>query len=114
MKIFLPFGLELADRQVNRKDRPVLAAGHHLPADADDLALSRLQMMAKVAVMPAAKRLGHQHIDVAADQLVAGKPEHLLDRSIEGADQSLVIDDDDGADSRLQRGLQHLRAERWA
>src|SRR6185436_4795830 len=110
-EVLLAVGLERADRQVNGKNGSVPAARHDLAADADDLALAGLQMMAKVAVMAAVKRLGHQDIDVATDQLVAGETEHVLDGRVERADQSQLIDDDYGADGRLQRGLQHLRAE---
>jgi len=110
-KVLLALRLECTHRQVNRKDCSTLAARHHLSADADDLALPGFQMVANIAVVAAAKRLGHKSVDVASDELSIGESEHFFDCGIEGANKPLVVDDDNGAHGRLERGLQHLRAE---
>ena len=102
---------ERADRQMHGEDRARLPAPHHLPADADDLALPGLQVVADVAVVPAAKGLRHQQAHVLADELAFRVAEKLLRGGVDRANEPPVVDDDDGADSRLQRGLEHLRAE---
>ena len=68
---FAVVGLHLADRQMHRKRRAVLAAGGHFAADADDLLLAGREVMVKVPVVALAVGARHQHVHVA--------PEHLAD-----------------------------------
>ncbi len=56
----------LPHRQVQRKGRAVAAPAGYGAADADDAALSGIEVMLDVAVVAGVIRLGHQHADVAA------------------------------------------------
>mgnify|MGYP003694471639 CR=1 FL=1 len=46
----------LADREIHRKGRAVLALAHHLAADADDLAFAGVMVVGEIAVVLAADR----------------------------------------------------------
>ena len=60
--------LNLADRQVQRKRRAVLAAATDLSANADDLPDPRANVVGDVTVMLSSVGLGHQHFDVLRDE----------------------------------------------
>ena len=96
--------LQLADGQVHRESAAVLAAAHHLAADADDLPLSRRQVIGQIAVVLTLIRRGHQHLHVVAHHLVAGVPEQPLGRRVHRFDGPLFVDGEDGVDRRVEDG----------
>src|SRR5579863_8366476 len=55
---------QLADRQMHRKGRTVLALPGHHPADADDAPLAGALIALHIAVVTAEIRLRHQSVDV--------------------------------------------------
>ena len=114
---------KLADREVHGEGGAVLAQAGHFAADADDLAPAGGEIFGEVGVVLAAVGLRHQHVDVAADQLVSGISEHFLGRGIDGLDVAAGIDGDDGRDRRLEdrpelqclqvgRPVRHVRVPR--
>ena len=74
---------ELADGEVHRERRSRPCAGPDLAADADDLRLPGAQVVCDVAVVPAAVRLGHEHVDVLAQDLGGRIAEDLLRGRVE-------------------------------
>src|SRR5262249_23646118 len=97
---------EGAHRKVGGENCAALAPCHYLSADADDPAFAGLEMIPDVAVVTAAIGLGHEYVHVLARELSLRETEHSFGRGIDAANDSLGINDDDGAD----RGLEHLRA----
>ncbi len=59
-----------ADRQFQRKDRPVLAAAMDLPADADDPAAAGLMVIPQIGIVLLLIGSRHQHFDVLADNFI--------------------------------------------
>ena len=95
-------GSQLADREVHREGRAVLALSHHDTADADDPALSGGEIALEVEIMLFAVRRWHQLADVSALNLVQGIAEQALRRRAEGLDAPLLVDDDHGVRYGLQ------------
>ena len=104
-----PGRLDLADRELERKDRPVLALAQNLATDADDPPLAGAQEALQVGVVLLAIGRGHQAGDVAPDHLGRGIAEHPLGRRIEGLDDAALVDRDQpvgrGRQDRLQQRL---------
>ncbi len=99
----------LADRKVHREGRAVLAATLHLAADADDLCLTGSPVVAEVAVVLAAVRLGHQHLDVLPDDLGRPVAEQLLAGRVEHEHGAGRVDQDHPVDG----GLDHRAKPRF-
>jgi hypothetical protein len=99
----------LADGEVHRKRRAVLASPENLAADADDLAFARPLIVVEIAVVLAAEGLGHEHLDVLPDHLRPGIAEQALAGGVEHDDGAARVDQDhavDGSvDDRAQPGL---------
>ena len=95
-------GGELADGQVERKGRAVLAPATHFSANADDLLDAGSQIVGDVAVVLGLVGLRHEHLDVLADQLRCAVAEQALGRRVCALDEPAVIDGDDGRDRRFQ------------
>jgi hypothetical protein len=89
--------------QVARETAAVLAARADFAADTDDPLLTGLGEMLHVAVVRGLVRLGHQQADVAAGDLRSPVAEQALRRETELLDRTLVIDDDDGVDGRVEQ-----------
>jgi hypothetical protein len=53
--------------------------------------------------------LGHQHLDVLADDFVRGETEQPLARRIVGADSTAPIDDDDAVNGRCYQGIKQVQ-----
>jgi hypothetical protein len=70
--------LHLANRQVHRKRRPILAAGRDFAADADDLLFARRQVMVNGPIVALAIGTRHQQPDVALEHLLGGIPEQAF------------------------------------
>ena len=66
-EIPLPGGTHLADRELHREGRAILALADHDAADADDPLLAGREIAPDIAVMLRAIRVRHQHLDVLAD-----------------------------------------------
>ena len=92
----------LADRELDREDRAVLALRLHRPADSDDPLLAGPQIAFEVAVMGLGIGRGHQHVDVPADDLACGIAEQALGRVAEGLHDALGVDRDDGVGGGIQ------------
>ena len=91
----------LADRQVQRKRRAVLAAPGHLAADADDLLDAGREIAREVAVVLLVIRRRHQHVDVAPEHFGLAVAEQPLGGRIERFDAAVRVDDDDAVDGRF-------------
>ena len=98
--------LGLADRQVHRKGRAVLAPALNFPADADDLAFAGPVEIVDVAVMLFAVVPRHQHLDVVADDLAGGVFEQPLAGRVEHHHVAAGIDQDDAVDRGIDHGAQ--------
>jgi len=93
----------------------VLAPGDELASgDADDLRSAAGAEIPQIAVVLAVVRLRHQHLDVAADDLLGGIAEQAFRRRIEAEDRAALVDGDqpveDGAHHRAQEHLGVLLA----
>ena len=98
--------LRLADRQVDRECRAVLALADDLAADADDLGLMGMQVVGEVAVVLPAIGRGHQHLDVLADHFFGAIAEQTLTRGIEHKDAAGGVDQDDPVDGSVYNRVQ--------
>ena len=74
----LRFQAPLADREIHRKRRAVLALPDHLPADADNALFAGPDMVIDIAVMFLAIRGRHQHFHVLAQHFAWCIAEQLL------------------------------------
>ena len=90
--------LRLADRQVHREGRAVLALADHLAADADDLASAGAVIIVEIAIVLVAIRRRHQHLDVLADDLARPIAEQRLAGRIEHQDTPRGVDQDHAVD----------------
>ncbi len=95
-------GSDLSDGQLDRYFFPVLSERGDFPAYADDLRLTRIQVIFNVAIVLRTIRLGHEHRDVSADNLVTFVAEDLLDCRVDGHDHALPVDRDDRIDNALE------------
>ena len=93
----------LADGQPDRQHAAILADAFHVAADADDPGLAGLLVAGQVAVVLRAVGFGHQHLDVAADQLLPGPAEQPLDGGVGGTDGAVGVDGEDA----VHGGVQH-------
>ena len=64
-----------ADREIAGKDAAVLAPRTHFASDADDAGFAGLVVTVQVPVVLGVVGRGHQHVDVAPDDLVAAVAE---------------------------------------
>ena len=110
-------GLGAAYRQPDRKHAAVAALRHHLAPHADHAGVAGGQVVRQVAVVARTVGVGHQLVDVVADQLAGGPAEHLLGGLVQRQDVAAAIDGDDavhgGIHHRAQLGLVllHLRKQ---
>ena len=93
----------LADGEIHRKYRPVLAPADDLAADAYDLLLAGAQIVREIRVMLARIGLRHQHFDVAPDQFLRGIAEEPFGRVVDRADCAVPVDDHDPHRPRCRR-----------
>ena len=102
----------LAHRKVGREDAAVLALRFDLAADADDPGFAGTQVTRDVAVVLFPVGRGHEHRDVASDQLVAGVSEHPLGGRVDRLDRAGLLDGDDRIDGGIEDRAQALPALR--
>ena len=93
----------LANRQLHRKRRAVLARSHHHPAPPDHALLAGGGIARQVGVMLLLIGRGHQNTDVLTHHLVRGVAEQPLRRGAERLNDSTIVDDD----HRVRNGAQH-------
>ncbi len=99
------------DRQVDGKDFAGLAPGLDLTAGgADDLGQAGGQVVGEIAVVPRLVRLGHQHLDVLAHDLVGRIAEDAHARLVEAFDAALLVDGDDAVEHIVDDGAQRHAA----
>ena len=72
----------LADGKIHRKYRPIFAPPHDLAPDSYNFLLAGAQIVREIRVMLARIGLGHQHFDIASDQLLRGIAEEPLGRMV--------------------------------
>ncbi len=101
-EVTLAVNLILADRKVHGKGRAILAPACHFPADADNLALAGVAVLADIAVVLAPVRLGHEYLDILPNQLCSRVAEQLFRGWVYALDEAHLINRDDGIDGRLQ------------
>ena len=82
MPVNLPFAVHrhFADRQMQRKRRPVLAQARDLAPDADDLLHAGREIAREVGVVLFVIGRRHQHVDVPADNLPLAVSEQPFSR----------------------------------
>src|SRR5579864_3187451 len=109
----LAAGVDLTDREFDRKGAAVLALPDDDPPDTDDPALPGGAVAREIAVMPVAVGAGHQHAHIVAFDLFDGIPEEPFRRGAEGPDDPLVVDDHhavgDSREDRFEMGLASAR-----
>src|SRR6188508_3553306 len=93
----------LADGELYRKRRSVLALAHNDAADADDAPLARTVIAFEITVMALPIRRRHQYLDVAADDFVGLVAEQALCRRAKGVHGPGFVDDD----HRVRYGFQN-------
>jgi hypothetical protein len=98
----LPSRMHLADGEMHRKCRAVLAhAGDDAP-DADDAPFARLEVAGDVSVMTAAIRLRHQLADVLPDRLGFAVAELTLGGAGVELHDAMLVDHDHRIRNRIQ------------
>ena len=95
----------LTHRQVHRERGARLAPPDHLTPDPDDAPDASLAVVLDVPVVLPVVWLGHEHMDVASDDLLGVVLEDPLGARIEGLDLAPLVDGDDAVDRRLEDGL---------
>jgi hypothetical protein len=100
----LPVRSPLGHRQLQRKGRAVVPQALDLAADADDAALAGGLVARQVAIVRGVVGLGHQHLDVAPDDLAGEVAEQALSSRIKGADGARLVDHHDGVYGRIDDG----------
>lgn len=98
-------GADLTDGQFHWEDGAVAPLGDDFPADSDDPGSTALKISLHIAVMVRSKWLGHEDIDVLANDLFDGITEHLLGRAIERFDRTLIVDNHDSFDGGVEDGV---------
>src|SRR3984893_4815110 len=101
-----PAKRHLADREVHRKDRAVLAPRLDFGADADDVLLADPQVWRQVAVMVLAMRRGHEHLEIAADHFTGSVAKQFFCGFAEGLDDATLIDRDNRVGGGIENGAE--------
>ena len=96
--------VQFADREVHGEGGAVLAQADDLAADADDLLLAGGQVVVQVAVVLVPVGLGHEHLDVLADDLGGRVAEEPLGRRVHRLDLAVRVDGEDRVDGRVEDG----------
>src|SRR5258705_5758130 len=94
--------MHLADGEMHRKRRAVLAHAGDDAADADDAPFAGLEIAGDVAVMTAAIRLRHQLADVPPDRLGFAVTELTLGGAGEELHDAMLVDYDHRIRDRIQ------------
>ena len=94
----------LAHRDIDRKDRAVVAPAFHFAPDADDDRLAGLQVAGEAGVVVRAVGLRHQLLDVLAERFGALVAEDPAGRRIEGFDRAALVDRDDSVEHVIHHG----------
>ncbi len=97
---------KLADRQMHRKRRPVLAQTGNLAPDPDNLAPTRTEILAEIGVVLAAIWFRHQIADVAPADLYKRVAEQPFGGRVHRLDPAAAVDGDDGSDGGLEDRLE--------
>ncbi len=92
----------LADREIERHARPVLADADDLATSADDLGAAGLLVALQMAVVRAAIRLRHQELDVLAQDLRGRIAEDRLRASAERGEGALLVDHHHTVEHRVE------------
>ena len=100
-----PIDVDLAHRQVDRKETAEAIDGIQLAADADDLLLPRILIALQIVVMIGPMGLRHQPVDRLAEQLRLRITEHPLRGLVEAGDATGRVDHHDRVDRGIQYGL---------
>ena len=94
-----------ADRQVHRKDGPVLSPRGDLATDPDNLSLAAVAVVREVVVVLTVVGLGHEHLHVLARHFGRGVSKNPFSRRIEGLYVAAVVDGHQPVD----HGVHHPR-----
>ena len=98
----LAAGLRFANGQFHWKDFAAFGQALDHPAVTDDAGVPGFQISADVFVMFVTIRSGHQHLDVAADDLFGIVAEQLRRRRAERGDDPALVDDDHRLRNRIE------------
>src|SRR5262249_21914288 len=98
--------LELADRQVQRKNAAILAAATYFAPNADDFLDTCGEVIGDIAIVLAAIGLRHQDFDVLPDQFDGAIAKQALGRWVDVLNYPAIADGNNGRDRRLQDAAQ--------
>ena len=98
--------LHLAHGEHRREYRAVAAACRNLAADADDFGFASVQEALEVAVVTGAVGAFHEQRDVFAHHFSGRPAEQAFGRAIEGFDDAVLVDEDDGLHSGIEYRLE--------
>ena len=98
--------LHLTDGEHGREYRAVAAAGRNLATDADDFSFASVQEALDVAVVAGAISAFHEQRDILAKHFVRLPAEQTFGRAIEGFDDAVLIDENDGLHSSIEYCLE--------
>jgi hypothetical protein len=104
-EVALLAGLHLADTELERKGRTVLAFADHHAADADDAPLAGGPVAIEIAVVTFAIGRRHQNLDVLAEHFGRAVAEQALGRDAEGLHDAALIDHDHGVRNGVENKL---------
>ena len=96
---------DLAQRELQREGRPVAAQPLDLATHADHPRLARAQVAGEVGIVVLPVRRGHEHRDIATDQIGRRIAEQPLDGRIGDFHDASFVDGDDPVDGRIQDRL---------
>ncbi len=96
--------LQLADGQVHGEHAAVLTQADDLPADADDLAVAGVQVVLEIAIVFVSIGIGHEHLDVSADDFGGLVTEQPFRRRVHRLDLPVIINGEDGIHGGVKDG----------
>ena len=88
----------------------ILVTAGDFAAPADDLGLTRRQIIVHIAIVSVAVGLGHEQVDIAAYDLFGRIAENALGGRVERFDGAVLVDGGDTVDGVVQYGPQSCLA----
>jgi len=95
--------LELGNRKVDGKYIAIFSSRFNFAANAHDVCLAGHQVTLQKTIVLLAVWRGHQHADITAEHFLRAVAKYPLGRRIDGFDDAVLVDGDDGIDGHIEQ-----------